>query len=149
MRCVRYGAHPLDAHQVGIAVRRDAAIGGRDDARRRIENAGQLVEGKVAGPLVGSHLAGHGQRAVAGGAQRNRARRLVADVAVDIGIDDVLAGRAESATTRREIPASSAPSPPQRRHVLADAADLDDPLQCELAPLARDDVVMMGPWRVI
>ena len=69
---------------------RDARIGGRQYARRRIVYAGQLVERNVALPLVLVVGPADGQTAVARGADRNVARGVVANMPVDVGVNNVL-----------------------------------------------------------
>ncbi len=58
---------------------------------------GQLLEGDVAGPFVLIRPAGDGQPAVAMGADGDLARHLVADIAVHVGVDEVLGRHVELA----------------------------------------------------
>ena len=67
-------------------------VGGDDVSLRRVEGAGQFVKGNVVHPLVLIVPAGHRHGTVAGGTDRDTAGGLVADVALHVGVDKVLAG---------------------------------------------------------
>ena len=84
---------PFRADAVGILVGRDARICRGDDARRRIEDAGQLLERNVARPLMLVIGSAHRKASVTRGAQWNMAGRMVANVPVDVSVHRVLRGR--------------------------------------------------------
>ena len=105
---------PLEADRVRIPVGRNAAVGGRQDARRRIEHPRHLIVRNEACPLVSIGIARNRQRPITRRANRNESRRLVADVAIHVGIDHVLPRRAEESKTRRGTRPSSSPSSPRR-----------------------------------
>ena len=95
---------PLVAKEVAVAAARWRVIGADDDAARRIEGPGQIREGDSAGPFVPSVVAA--DRPVAGRAtvaDRDPTRQLVADVTVDVGVDEVLGRRAKAAQRRPEV----------------------------------------------
>ncbi len=77
----------------------DPVVGGDDPAGRGIEHGREVVERHEALPIVLSVPARDRAQALVGGigADRDRARQLVADVTVGIGIDEVLRRGAEQA----------------------------------------------------
>ncbi len=78
---------------VGIIVRDNLVIGRSNEAGRGIKDAGQLLEGYIAPPFVFAGPARHRHQAlVSCHTHGDLARRLVANVAVHVGIDEVLAG---------------------------------------------------------
>src|ERR1700691_1990555 len=86
---------PRSADGIRVVVRRDSPVGRGNDSRRRVVNTGQLVEGNVARPLVSIIRATDREAAVAGGSNWDVPGRLIADVAIDNGIDNILSGRVE------------------------------------------------------
>src|SRR5207253_9150968 len=80
----------VDADEVRVVVVHDLVVGGRDEVRGGVIDAGHLLKGNVAAPFVGAVPARHGQPAVDFAAQRQLAARLVGDVAVHIGHKQVL-----------------------------------------------------------
>src|SRR5437899_461569 len=84
---------PLHADRIRITIRRDAPVCSGDNSGRRIQHTWQLVKRKVAGPLVRVVAATHWEAAISRGANRNFAGRLVSNVAIDVRINDALAGR--------------------------------------------------------
>src|SRR6185312_14620013 len=81
---------PLRCQQVRIVFGGDAGVCGGNDSVRRIVHGRQLVKRHIAGPVVLAVGAGDGNCAVAGSPRGNKAHGLVADVAVDIAVDDIL-----------------------------------------------------------
>ena len=85
---------------IAVAVERDARVGGGEHAVRRVERLGKLVEGDVAGPLmrrgIGRGGVGGNGRERAGivgvAAKRDAADGVVADVALVVGVHQVLRG---------------------------------------------------------
>ena len=73
----------------------DALIRSNDNSVRWIEKCRQLGNGNVAGPFarVGRTVVWHA--AIARLSDRHYTRRVITDVAVDVGIDDVLSRRSE------------------------------------------------------
>src|SRR6185369_516584 len=94
---------PPRADGIRVAVRRDAPIGGCDDARSRIVNTGQLVEWNVSRPLMGVVAAIFGKAAVARCTNRNLSRGLVSDVAIHVGKHNVLPGRVKRRESAAEL----------------------------------------------
>src|SRR5215471_819422 len=79
-----------------VAVYRVRIIGGEgilvgcdDQAGRRIEGGGQLVEGNEAIPIVGAGPAFYGNVARVSAALREFPGGMIPDVAVDIGVNEV------------------------------------------------------------
>src|SRR5437773_12111286 len=73
-----------------------AAVGRGDDAASRVIGMRQAVERDVAYPLVVVGAARDGRRSVAPLSNRDPRRRVVADVAVHVGVDHVLLGAGEA-----------------------------------------------------
>ena len=86
---------PVVGEVVRVRGVHDRIVGRHDRSRLGVEQRGQLVERDAARPFVRAVVPGAwpqaGRVAVA---DRERAGQLVADVAVDVGIDEVLARRA-------------------------------------------------------
>ncbi|MNL15489.1 hypothetical protein D3C87_1364770 [compost metagenome] len=100
---VRHG--PLAGDEVRVVVGHDLLVGRHDHAVRRVEAARQRVERHEAGPVVARIPPRRRREAlqvVVRPAQRHAARRDIADIAVHIGIDDVLLRRVEVAHRRQE-----------------------------------------------
>ena len=125
--------------EVRVVLRVDAVVRGREEAIGRVDVPRQVLERDPAVPLVLGGPAGHRRGAVAEASDRVPAGALVADGALDIGVDDVLARRspvAERLPERGEVlrrrhahegrgrDRARPPRPPQRVR-LPDAA-LDD-----------------------
>ena len=81
---------PFHADRIRIAGRRRPVIGGDDEMLGRIEGVGELVERDEPGPLeiAGGSVAR--QRPVTARAERNAAGRVVADVPVHVGVNEIL-----------------------------------------------------------
>ena len=97
---VAVGRGPVEGDGVRVVVGGDAGVGGGEDAAGGIEGLGKLVEGDVADPFVGGVEGVGGDGAEGGGlgdaaADGDLADGVVADVAVVVGVDDVLGGAAE------------------------------------------------------
>ena len=99
---VAVGVCPVEGDGVGVSVGGDAGVGGGEDAVGGIEGLGELVEGDVSGPVLGGVDAADGDGADGagcGGAELGAATEgdftegVVADVALVVGVDEVL-GRA-------------------------------------------------------
>ena len=97
---VAVGRLPVEGDGEGVAVGRDAGVGRGEDAAGGIECLGHLVEGDVAGPLLrgvervdgdGADGAGLGEASADG----DLAYGVVADVALIVGVDEVLCGAAK------------------------------------------------------
>ena len=99
LRAVRLG--PFEPEVVAVRRRRRTVVGGDDEVLGRIEGVRQLVERNPAGPLGVAGPAVGRPRAVAARADRDASGRVVADVAVDVGIDEVLRRHDELAQGRR------------------------------------------------
>src|SRR5579863_4374653 len=89
------GSLPFRAEGVSITVRRDPAVCRGDDSGRRIEYAGQLLKRNVAYPFMSIVAAVLRQTAITRGANGDLSGSLIADVAIDIRIENVLAGRVQ------------------------------------------------------
>ena len=140
------GSFPFHADRVRIIIGRDSSVGGGDDSRGRIVDAGKLVEGNVAGPLVGVVCAADGQAAVSGGANWNFARGVIADVAIHVGVHHVLSRRIELRKCVLEIIPVLRSVHVEERHV---KAVVKRPAQRQLAGFAGNSSVTIGPCRVI
>ncbi|MCY1288712.1 hypothetical protein D9M70_377670 [compost metagenome] len=91
---------PFAGDEVRVVRRHDALVRGHDHALRRVVALRQRLERDKAGPVIAGIPARRGRQAlqvVVGAAQRHPARREEADIAVDIGVDDVLLRRVEVA----------------------------------------------------
>ena len=96
---------PVRADEVRIARRCDAVVGGDDGAAGRVEAARQLLERNGARPIVfllPARRRRHALQVVGGAAHRHAAGGDEADVAVDVGVDDVLLRRMEIARRGEE-----------------------------------------------
>ena len=131
--------HPLDAQRIEIAVGRHPAIRSRDHPRRRIVDAGQLVVRHIPGPLVRVVVAGYRNGAVSRRANRNQSSSLVADMSIDIGVDNVLRGRTELRKSRFEVLPVLRRVDGKERNMRSPRI-IDRPLQRELAALARHQI---------
>ena len=94
---VAVGIGPVGGDGEGVVVGSDAVVGGGEDAAGRVEDVGELVEGDVAGPLTaGSECADGNLTWSRGGeeaaADRDAADGVVGDVALVVGVDEVLRG---------------------------------------------------------
>ena len=80
----------LEREKVRIVRRHRAMVGGDDEMGRRVVGVGQCIERNPAVPLhlTGPALGGH--RSDAAGPDRDAARRVVTDVSLDVGVDEVL-----------------------------------------------------------
>src|ERR1700730_4836403 len=83
---------PLGADRVGKSIRRYASVRGPDDARWRVVNVWQFLERNVICPLVRVIRATHRQTAVAGCTDRDSPGRLIADISLNVCVDNVLSG---------------------------------------------------------
>ena len=115
--------------QVRVVVVVDPVVRRDQVSARGIDRPRQLVERDPSVPLVLVGPAGHRRGAVAAVAQREPSRALVADRAVDVGVDEVLAralhaprraaelleaGRVRGVQDERRTDAAVEPRPPQR-----------------------------------
>src|ERR1044072_2452009 len=73
----------------------DSLICGNNDPRRRIVELWQFVDLDEAHPFAGVGRAVIRHAAIAGLSDRHHARRVITDMSVGVGIDDVLRGRSE------------------------------------------------------
>ena len=96
---------PVVGEEVGVVAADDRLVGGDDEPLLGVEHARQPVERHVvAGPVVVGAPALGGHRAVVAGlADRDPAGRLVADVALAVGVHEVLAGHGERRRGRAEL----------------------------------------------
>ena len=97
---VAVGCAPVEGDGEGVVVGGDAGVGCGEDAVGWIEGLGELVEGDVAGPVLGGVEGVDGDGADGTGldeaaAEGDFADGVVADVALVVGVDDVLGGAAE------------------------------------------------------
>src|SRR6185437_8908569 len=127
---------------IRISRGRDLGVGRGDNPRRRIVKAGQLVKRQIAGPVMLAVCAVHRHGAVTRGANGNKAHGLVANVAVNIGIDNVLRGRGKDRKRFAELIPVLRGVKIKQRH--ADGMRIiDDPSQRNLARFTvqqrRDD----------
>ena len=81
----------------------DAVVGGDDKANFRVAQAWHLFKGNDPLPLVFARPAGHRQPGVRPGADGHLAAGAIADLAVDIGDEDVIAGINPGAQCRLEL----------------------------------------------
>ena len=99
---------PLVSDRVRIARRQVHLVGARHPAASRVGLDRQRVAVEVAGPLV-APAAGHRQQPVPSGPHRDAARRLPADRARGVGIDQVLARQAPAIERGEEaVPVANA-----------------------------------------
>ena len=94
---VAIGIGPVEGDGVGVAFGGDSVVGGGEDSVGRVEDAGELVEGDVAGPGLCGVDTADGDGAERAGcddaaAEGDLADRVVADVTLVIGVDDILGG---------------------------------------------------------
>ena len=82
----------LGRNVVGIVVVHRFVVGGDDVTLGRVDGAGHFLEGDIALPFVVIGPAGDGQAGVLPGADGNFAPAQVADVAVDVGEEEVVGG---------------------------------------------------------
>ena len=96
---------PFLGHEVRVVRVDRRVVGGHDQAVLRIELPGQVVERDPAGPLAAAVIATDRAIAAVVGvrADRHVAGELVADVAVDVGIDEVLRRGAVEREARPEV----------------------------------------------
>ena len=97
---VAVGGAPVKGDGEGVVVRRDAGVGCGEDTVRWVEGLRKLVEGDVACPVLGGVKGVDGDWADGTGldeaaAEGDFAYGMVADVALVVGVDDVLGGAAE------------------------------------------------------
>ena len=76
--------------QVGIGGVDGAIVGRDDEAGRRIVGGGKVLEGNGAGPFAAVGPSRHREGPVAAAADWHAAGHLVADVAVDVGVNEIL-----------------------------------------------------------
>ena len=93
--CGAVGRVEIEADQVWVVVGMDPIVGRHEVSTTGIDSVRELLEWDEALPLVLSVPAGHGDRPVTGGTDRVEPRALITDRAVDIRIDEVLAGALE------------------------------------------------------
>ena len=89
----------LETEVVTIRRRRRTMVRGDDDVGRRVVQVRQLAERHPAGPLGVAGPAVRRTGPVAGRAERNVSRRVVADVSLAVGVDEILRRR-DSPTQR-------------------------------------------------
>src|SRR5689334_2025321 len=82
---------------------RNTAVCSSDDAGWRVVRRRQLVVGNESCPLMRIVRASGGQGTVAAGSNRYGSVRVVADVAIYIGINEVFTGRREGRQGRVEF----------------------------------------------
>ena len=97
---VAVGGGPVEGDGEGVVVGCDAGVGGGEDAVGWVEGLRELVEGDVAGPVLGGVEGVDGDGADGTGldeaaAEGDFAYGVVADVALVVGVDDVLGGASE------------------------------------------------------
>jgi len=85
--------HVLGAQEVGVVVVHGLVVRRGHVVRGRIEDRRQLVEGDEALPVVLPRPTRRGHQPLALGSQGHQAGHLIADVALHIGVDEVLSGR--------------------------------------------------------
>ncbi len=91
---------PIEGDGKGVVLGRDAGVCGGQDAVGWIEGLGKLVEGDIGGPVLSGVEAVDGDGADGAGldetaAEGNLAYGVVADVALIVGVDDILGGASE------------------------------------------------------
>src|SRR2546425_5411101 len=91
---------PFVGDQVGIAVRHDAAVRRRDHSRRWIKSVRQVFKRNIPRPVVVIGVSGGGYSPLAVLSDREPARRVGADVAVHVRINEILHGSREVAQRR-------------------------------------------------
>ena len=89
------GADPAPRDLVRVVGPDQPVVRGDDPSRGRIEHVGQLVEGHEAQPVAVRARARVGPRPVAPAPDGQPARRIPADVAVHVRVDEVLRGPGE------------------------------------------------------
>ena len=94
---------PVGAEEVRMVGADHGVVRGDDVALVGVVDDGQFGEGDEAPPVVRRVPAGLGHGAVAGAADRQPARRLVADVARAVGVDEVLRRHVEEARRGAEL----------------------------------------------
>ncbi len=97
---VAVGCGPVEGDGVGVVVGCDAGVGGGEDAVGRIDDLGEAIVGDRANPLLrgvesvgGDGTDGAGSHDAA--AEGDAADGVIADVALVVGVDEVLCGAAE------------------------------------------------------
>src|SRR5579884_1134704 len=80
------------ADGVRVVAAKGILVGGDDAPGGRIESRGQLIEGNEALPFILAGTAVHRYASIPSPADGQHAGCMVADVAVAVGVDDILAG---------------------------------------------------------
>ena len=83
-------AGPVAGDEVGVVLIDDGVVGGDDIARRWVKEGRQFLVGDRAVPLVFVRPARHGHHALPVAADGHDAGHLIGDVAVYVGVDEVL-----------------------------------------------------------
>jgi hypothetical protein len=97
---IAVGGAPVESDGIGVVVGRDTVVGGGEDAVGRVDGLGEAVVGNGADPLLRSieSVGGNGADGVGShdaAAEGDVADGVVADVALVVGIDEVLCGATE------------------------------------------------------